>query len=94
VAAAQIWSVAIADPGVDAMFDSAIYARGAATLHALRLRIGDARFFRLLRRWAQVHAGGTVTTAQLVDLAEQGSGEDLRAFFDEWLFSDTRPRDR
>ena len=30
------WSVRIGDPGPDAIFDSAVYARGAMTLHALR----------------------------------------------------------
>ena len=58
------WSLTIGDPGPDQLFESPVYDRGAATLHALRLQIGDDDFFRLLRRWVRRHAGGNVTTAQ------------------------------
>ena len=53
------WSLTIGDPGPDLLFDIAIYFRGAMTLHALRMQIGDDAFFDLLRRWtmgpAQCH---------------------------------------
>ena len=35
------WSVAIGDPGVDQLFDDAVYFRGAMTLQALRNEVGD-----------------------------------------------------
>jgi hypothetical protein len=85
------WSLTIGDPGPDNLFDGAIYQRGAATLHALRLKIGDDAFFRLLRRWVRENAGGNVTTAQFIALAERISGQDLGDFFDEWLFTPERP---
>ena len=44
-------------PGSGRLFDFAVYSRGAMTLHALRVEVGDADFFRILRRWAR-HAGG------------------------------------
>jgi hypothetical protein len=50
------WSLTIGDPGPDQLFESPIYDRGAATLHALRLQIGDASFFRLVRRWIRARA--------------------------------------
>jgi Peptidase family M1 domain/Peptidase M1 N-terminal domain/Immune inhibitor A peptidase M6 len=87
------WSVVIGDPGVEALFDSAVYARGAATLHALRLEIGDADFFDLLHRWTREHAGGNVATPQFIALAERVSGRNLDAFFDEWLFTGEKPGD-
>ena len=86
-----VWSVVIADPGPEALFDSAVYARGAATLHALRLEIGEEDFFRVLRRWTRVHAGGNVSTTDFTTLAERVSGRDLRAFFDEWLYTAAKP---
>ncbi|MEJ7583911.1 MAG: M1 family metallopeptidase [Acidimicrobiales bacterium] len=85
------WALTIGDPGPDALFDSAVYDRGAMTLHQLRLTVGDVDFHRILRRWAQTRAGGVVTTKAFVELAEQVSGQDLGALFDTWLFTPGRP---
>jgi hypothetical protein len=35
------WTVTIGDPGPDNLFNFAVYARGAMTLHQLRLAVGD-----------------------------------------------------
>ncbi len=67
------------------MFDDRVYKRGALPLHALRLTLGDDRFFALLRAWVEQHAYGTVTTPMFVELAEQFSATPLRALFDDWL---------
>jgi aminopeptidase N len=87
----SFWGVSIGDPGPDLVLDFAVYYRGAMTLHALRREIGDRDFFRLLRRWAQGHAGGNVTTGEFVTLAERVSGEDLDALFQPWLFTPRKP---
>ena len=85
------WSLTIGDPGPDALFDEAVYFRGAGTLHALRLEIGDRAFFRTLRLWTQLNARGNVTTPMFVRLAERVSGQDLDALFDAWLFTGEKP---
>ncbi|MGO8935875.1 MAG: M1 family metallopeptidase, partial [Mycobacterium sp.] len=41
----------LADPGPRDMFDDRVYKRGALTLHALRGRLGDEKFFALLKDW-------------------------------------------
>ena len=64
----------LGDPGADDMFDDRVYKRGALTLHALRLELGDDAFFDLLRRWAKEHQHGAVTTEDFVALAEQLAG--------------------
>ena len=56
------WSVVIADPGPEEFLDIPVYWRGGMTLHQLRLSIGDDSFFRLLRTWTRIHAGGKATT--------------------------------
>lgn len=61
------------------------------TLHALRLKIGDRDFFRLLKRWVRRNAGGNVTTPQFIALAERISGQDLGDFFQTWLFAPAKP---
>ena len=85
------WSVIIGDPGPDLIFDFAVYARGAMTLQQLRLAVGDADFFRILRKWAKIHAGGNVTTDEFIQLSERVSGQDLDALFEAWLFTPGRP---
>ena len=85
------WALTIGDPGPGSLFDFPNYARGAMTLHQLRLEVGDKDFFRILRRWARSHAGGNVTTAQFIRLAERVSDQNLNALFNRWLFKPTKP---
>ena len=75
----------------DALFDSAVYARGAATLHALRREIGDEAFFRLLRRWARCTPAATSRPPSSSPSPSACPASDLERFFDEWVFSDTKP---
>jgi hypothetical protein len=87
----EFWALPIGDPGPDHLFDYQVYVRGAMTLHALRLAVGDQAFFTILRSWASTRRGGTVTTPEFIDLAERISGRSLDALFQAWLFSPTRP---
>jgi aminopeptidase N len=90
-AANAFWDQSIADPKRDTMFSSAVYYRGGMTLAALRHRIGDADFFRILRTWTATHRYGLATTAQFVALCERISGRDLSSFFHTWLWDKTKP---
>ena len=85
------WAVTIGDPGPDALFDFAVYARGAMTLHQLRLQVGDDDFFTILRRWSRSQAGGNVTTDEFIALAERISGQELDELFQTWLFTAEKP---
>lgn len=78
-------------PGPEVMFTSPPYDRGAMTLQALRVKIGDDAFFRLLRTWYAENRYGNVRTADFVALAEQISGQQLDAFFDVWLYTSGKP---
>lgn len=68
------------------LFAGSIYVRGAMTLEALRIKLGDRPFFRVLRRWAITNRYGNVTTKQFIDFAEQQSGRQLDALFARWLY--------
>jgi hypothetical protein len=85
------WTVVIGDPGTDLLFDFAVYARGAMTLHQLRLLVGDEAFFDILQTWHSDHAGGNGTTAQFIALAESISGLQLDDFFQTWLYTPEKP---
>ena len=86
------WNPPPGNPGsAAAIFDGTIYDRGGMTLQALREKIGDAAFFRILREWAQQNRFGNVTTPQFIALAQRVSGRDLSGFFDVWLYQPGKP---
>jgi Peptidase family M1 domain/Peptidase M1 N-terminal domain len=87
----DFWNLAIGDPGPDQLFDFPVYARGALTLHALRLAVGPGTFFRILKEWSRTQAGGTVTTREFIDLAESISHKELDPLFAVWLSSGKPP---
>lgn len=75
------------DPALDELFGSAVYERGAWTLHALRLTVGDEIFFEILRTYYAAYEGGNATTADFIAVAEAVSGQDLTDFFQAWLYA-------
>ena len=83
----EFWALPIGDPGPDGFFAFEVYARGALTLEALRQEVGDHDFFAILEGWATSQAGGTGTTQEFVDLAEDISKEELSSLFEAWLGS-------
>jgi aminopeptidase N len=86
------WQKPPADPGRKDMFDQfAVYDRAAMTLHALRKRVGDDKFWAILRTWAKEHQYGNGTTPQFVATAERVSGMKLDSLFQAWLYGRTRP---
>ncbi|MFD0165527.1 M1 family metallopeptidase [Streptomyces decoyicus] len=85
------WKVKVADPQRDTMFAQAVYTRGAMTLQALRERIGDKAFFKLLPAWTSAHRYGNADTAQFIALAEKISGQQLDDLFAVWLNTDSKP---
>jgi len=85
------WSVVIGDPGVDLLFDNAVYVRGAMIVQALRNEVGDAAFFEILRGWTSSRSGGHGTTDEFIALAEQVSGQQLDDLFATWLFTPGKP---
>jgi aminopeptidase N len=90
-ATSSLWKSKVADPGPPNLFIGAVYDRGAMTLHALRLTVGDKTFFRILRSWAQIHRNGNVTTEEFIAHAERVSGRDLGALFTAWLYTPSKP---
>ncbi len=90
-ATSPFWGVIVADPGATGLFSSAVYDRGAAFLHALRLTVGDPAFLSILQKWAARPASVPVTTADLLKLSETVSGQQLDDLFDDWLYQAGKP---
>jgi aminopeptidase N len=77
--------IVLGDPGPALMFDDRIYKRGALLVHALRLELGDVRFFGLLHDWTALRVHATATTADFRRLAGKIADAPLDALFDAWL---------
>lgn len=89
MAQAKMW--APAQPPANQLFGPPIYTRGAWSLHALRLRIGDEAFFALLRAWVTRYQYGNASTPDFIALAEEISGQSLADFFQTWLYAQAVP---
>ena len=61
------------------------YEKGAWILHMLRGMLGDARFFRGIRRYYSLYAGGNASSEDFQRATEAVSGIPLEVFFKQWL---------
>ena len=85
------WGLAIAAPGPLGLFNGAVYDRGAATLHALRVKVGDEAFFAASREWLTRYDDSTASTDDFEAVFEEVSGQDLTTFFDVWVRTPAKP---
>ena len=81
----------IGDPQVENLFANHIYKRGALTLHALRLELGDEKFFELAQTWIKTHKYKNASAQEFMDLAEEVSQKQLDSFFQAWLHDEQMP---
>ncbi len=84
-------SMMIGSPPADNLFDSQVYDRGALTLHALRLEVGDEAFFEILPAYYEQYQNGNASIEDFIAIAEEISGQELDDLFDAWLYQETLP---
>jgi aminopeptidase N len=78
-------------PALDSLYGFPVYQGGAVVLHALRLTVGDAAFFRALRLYTGRYAYGNAGTADLLSVFEEASGQELSDFFEAWVYGSPPP---
>jgi hypothetical protein len=78
-----------AAPAPDNLFNQGVYDRGALALHALRLRVGDEAFFKILRDYYDQFKYSTASTQDFIAIAEKVSGTSSTDFFGQWLYDKT-----
>ncbi len=69
----------------------ATYQKGAWVLHMLRKRMGDEAFWAGIRAYYAAHLNGIATTDDFRRAMEQAAGENLEAFFRQWLYEGGNP---
>ncbi len=62
------------------------YEKGAWVLYMLHQKIGDKKFIKLLREFYQTYRLKNASTEDFIALAEKISEENLKVFFDQWLY--------
>src|SRR6185312_12130818 len=73
------------------LFDRHLYEKGGLVLHALRMELGDAVFWRGVGAYLQRHARGIVETRDLQRALEEASGRSLGRFFEQWVYKPGHP---
>ena len=68
------------------------YQKGAWVLHMLRSRLGDDAFFRGIRAYYEEHKNSTATSEDLRQALERASKQNLRVFFDRWIYNGGYPQ--
>lgn len=62
-----------------------VYGKGPVFFHALRGRIGDEAFFELLKTYFEQYRYQVAYPQDLLDLAEEISGQELDELYEEWV---------
>jgi aminopeptidase N len=68
------------------------YEKGAWVLHMLRGLIGNDAFYKGIRQYYQLYAGGTVRSEDFQKAMESTSGVSLDSFFHQWLYQPGWPQ--
>lgn len=79
------------NPTARQLFGTGVYIRGAMTLHALRLEVGDETFFETLRTWMKRYDDSNARVEDFVTVASEIAKRDLSALLNAWLFDETMP---
>jgi aminopeptidase N len=74
------------------LFADNTYYRGALTLHALRLHVGDRDFFRTLAAFYQAYRNRNATSADFIATAARQSDKGgVRQLLHAWLYEEAVP---
>ncbi|MCX6601364.1 MAG: M1 family aminopeptidase [bacterium] len=90
--ATDLHGVAIYDPPPNLMFSAIEYEKAAWVLHMLREQLlGDSLFFAAMRSYFSEFSGGWANTEDFIAVVNQTAGQDLRWFFNQWIYQPGHP---
>jgi aminopeptidase N len=73
------------------LFDRHLYEKGGIVLNMLRAYLGEALFWKAIRRYTISHRSTNVVTPDLQRSIEEATGKNLDWFFDQWVFGAGHP---
>ncbi len=68
------------------------YQKGSWVLHMLRRKLGNKVFWQGIQAYYAQYAGHNATTDDLRKVMESVSGQNLRPFFQQWLYTPGQPK--
>jgi hypothetical protein len=72
-------------------FQSLVTDKGAMILHMLRWVLGEDKYLKTMRKFAETYAGKPASMADFQTIAEKYYGDQLTWFFTQWLDSTGAP---
>lgn len=76
----------------DQMFTARTYYRGASALYALRLTVGDQKFFDIMTAFATLYRGRNADSQDFIRVAVEISGDgSVRGLLEDWLYDEPVP---
>jgi aminopeptidase N len=72
-------------------FQSLVTDKGAMILHMLRSVLGEDKYLKTMREFAETYSGKSATMEDFRSIAEKNYGEQLTWFFSQWLDSTGAP---
>lgn len=75
---------ALHDPNF--LWGGTVYDKGSLVLEMLRQLTGPETFDEILAEWATTRAHGTGTSAELLAVVEDVTGDDWGWYFDQWVY--------
>jgi tetratricopeptide (TPR) repeat protein len=72
-------------------FQSLVTDKGAMILHMLRSVLGEDKYLKTMREFAETYSGKSATMDEFRSIAEKNYGEQLTWFFSQWLDSTGAP---
>lgn len=76
---------------IENMFSGGVYTRGALTLHALRVSLGDEQFFRTLQTYYIRYQHSTASTQDFLGVVREVGGAEAEQSTRAWLYEPTLP---
>src|SRR6185312_10401141 len=67
------------------------YQKGGWVLHMLRRKLGDSLFWKGIRTYYKTYGGSNANTDDLEKIFEQVSHQNLKSFFNQWLYTPGQP---
>lgn len=67
------------------LYRTVVYRKGPLYFHALRQRVGDEKFFAVLRAYYRRHQFGIATPESLLEVIRAVTGDAQRDLYDRWI---------
>lgn len=74
------------------LFDVTTYQKGGVVLHMLRETVGDMAFWKAINIYLDRHRFDNVVSSDLEAAMDEASGQDLKWFFDQWVYAAGYPK--